>query len=1094
MGPVPQPAEPDPRAATGATDEAAAPPPAVLHQMTQACLWVCAAACFISTGLLVATLNDHVAGGAPAALFGALTLAAGGATQLPSRWLAVALTAVLMGMTLAIAFTTLSLGWGLSAPGLPITGLMVCVLCAAAGWRAGTALAVVAAGAVLMVARSATPASPQLPTAALLLGTHLLSIASGLATGAMIWHVMARYMQRARERAWRFRRLLALAADIYWKLDAELRLVAASSQGGEPQPLPEALGLGHTPWSLPQFHCEPERLERLRADMEARRPFRDVPVAWDSSTSGDRQAYLISGEPRFETDGSFGGYWGVARNITQERAAQDALAATETRYRELFSRIPTPLVLHRDGRVIDANAAALALFGQDQLTDMVGNDLLVAYESGDSRERARRRMEQMHGQPPGTALPVTNFRLLVGGRRVSVRATSVIVTAEGGPALLAIFIDDTERLAAEEAVRRSETMLSHLVATSPDLITLTELATGRYVMLNQSFERTTGYSTADAVGRTSLELGIWGDPAERAAFVAQLREHGQVTDLPVNFVAKSGKPLPMVVSAARFTMDQRDYLVINARDVSDRERQRMEREAILANASIGIAVTRDRRFVLANRHFEQMYGWGPGEMIGQPGRVVWGSDEDYAEVGRLMGPALARGDAAEIEREGRRKDGSRFTARVRGRAIDPRRPAEGGTVWIIEDVTERRQFEQALARARDDAEAASRAKSAFLANTSHELRTPLNGMIGLARLANDPATPPERRGPYLDQIVESAQSLAGIISDILDLSKIEAGKLEVERTAFDLLALLQTLQRHYATLAVAHGLTLELETDVALQGPAPGGAGKVDTAGAVMGDPLRVRQIVMNFLSNAIKFTPRGSVLLSAERPQGGDVVRLSVQDSGVGIDPATRARLFQPFTQADQSTTRRFGGTGLGLSICQELAALMGGTVGVDSTPGVGSRFWVDLPLPVCAPGQPASEPTPASVAGLRGLRVLMVEDNAVNMLIAVAMLERWGVVVTQVVDGLQAVNAVQRAATQGQAFDAVLMDVQMPVMSGHEATRELRRLGQRLPVIALTAAALVTEREAAMASGMDDFLTKPIDAEKLQTTLLRWCRPGAG
>lgn len=1069
-------------------DGGAGPPPPVLHQMTRAFLWVCAAACVISTGLLVATLNDHVAEGAPAALFGALALAAGGATQLSARWLAVALTAVLMGIELATAFTTLSLGWGLSAPGLPISGLMVCALCAAAGWRAGAALAAVAVGAVLAVAGAATPASPQLPTATLLLGTHLLSIAAGLAAGAMIWHVMARYMQRARERAWRFRRLLALAADVYWKLDAELRLMAASNQGGELQPLSPARGAGRTPWSLPQFHCEPETLTKLRRDMEARRAFRDVPVAWDSSSSGERVAYLVSGEPRFEPDGSFGGYWGVARNVTQERAAQEALAATETRYRELFSRIPTPLVLHRDGRVIDANAAALALFGQDALADMVGNDLLVAYESGDSRERARRRMEQLHGQPPGTALPVTSFRLLVGGRRVSVRATSVIVTAEGGPALLAIFIDDTERLAADEAVRRSETMLSHLVATSPDLITLTELATGRYVMINQSFERTSGYSAAEAVGRTSLELGIWGNPAEREAFVAQLREHGQVTDLPVNFVAKTGKLLPMVVSAARFTMDQRDYLVINARDVSERERQRMEREAILANASIGIAVTRDRRFVLANRHFEQMYGWGPGELIGQPGGAVWVSAEDYAEVGRLLGPALARGDAAETEREGQRKDGSRFVARVRGRAIDPQRPSEGGTVWIVEDVTERRQFEQALARARDDAEAASRAKSAFLANTSHELRTPLNGMIGLARLASDPATPPERRGPYLDQIVESAQSLAGIISDILDLSKIEAGKLEIERTRFDLSALLQTLQRHYATLAVAHGLALRLEVEPGLQGP-------VEQAGqGVWGDPLRVRQIVSNFLSNAIKFTPRGEVALRAERLDDGDTVRLAVQDSGVGIDPATRARLFRPFTQADQSTTRRFGGTGLGLSICQELATLMGGRVDVDSTPGQGSRFWVDLPLPVATAADPPADAPVPDATRLAGLRVLMVEDNAVNMLIAVAMLERWGAAVTQVADGRQAVAAVQRAVAEGgPPFDAVLMDVQMPVMSGHEATRELRRLGHKLPVIALTAAALVSERETALAAGMNDFLTKPIDAEKLQAALLRWCRPGA-
>ncbi len=1078
MGAAPH-SEPDTRPPV--PGDGSRPPPSVLLQMTQACLWVCAAACFISTGLLIATLNDHVAGGAPAALFGVLTLAAGAATQLPARWLGSGLTAVLMGITLAVAFTTLSLGWGLSAPGLPVSGLMVCVLCAAAGWRAGTALALVAMVAVLAVAAASdTPSAPRLPTAPLLLGTHLLAIASGLATGTMISQVMARYMRRARDRAWRFRRLLALAADVYWETDAALKLVAASNQGGELQPLSVERGLGRTPWSLPQFHCEPQVLERLRAEMAARRPFRDVPVGWTSTTDGQLQAYLASGEPRFDAHGVFTGYWGVARNVTQEQAARDALAATETRYLELFSRIPTPLVLHRDGLVIDANPAALALFGHADLSSLAGSDLLAAYESGDSRERARRRMDQLQGQPPGTALPVTSFRLVVGGRRVSVRATSVRVMAEGGPALLAFFIDDTERLAAEEAVRRSETMLSHLVATSPDLITLTELATGRYVMINQSFERFSGYSAAEVVGRTSLELGLWGSPDDRAAFVARLREQGQVSDLPVTFVTKGGHPVAMVGSAARFVMDERDYMVINARDVSERERQRLEREAILANASIGIAVTREQRFVLANRHFEQIYGWGPGEMVGQPGRVVWVNDEDYAEIGRLLGPALARGEAAETEREARRKDGSRFLARVRGRAIDPQRPAEGGTVWIIEDITERRQSELALARARDDAEAASRAKSAFLANTSHELRTPLNGMIGLARLASDPATPAERRGPYLDQIVESAQSLAGIISDILDLSKIEAGKLQLENTGFDLLALLQTLQRHYATLAVAHGLTLQLEAQAGLQG-------------AVSGDPLRVRQIVSNFLSNAIKFTPRGSVVLRAERLAEGGLVRLLVQDSGVGIDQATRARLFQPFTQADQSTTRRFGGTGLGLSICQELATLMGGRVGVDSTPGEGSRFWVDLPLPAAEPVPATLAPGPDAAAALAGLRVLMVEDNAVNMLIAAALLERWGVVVTQAVDGRQAVAAVAQAAAAGRPYDAVLMDVQMPVMSGHEATRELRRQGQRLPVIALTAAALVTERETALAAGMDDFLTKPIDADKLQATLLRWCRRGA-
>jgi len=529
----------------------------------------------------------------------------------------------------------------------------------------------------------------------------------------------------------------------------------------------------------------------------------------------------------------------------------------------------------------------------------------------------------------------------------------------------------------------------------------------------------------------------------------------------------------MRVSAARLVMDRRDYVVINARDVTESERAQLEREAILANASVGIAVTRQSRFVLANRYFEEMFGWGPGELLGQSGAVVWGSAREHAELGAQVGPRLARGEPVTLERQACRRDGSRFVARLQARAIDPARPALGGTVWIIEDVTDSRQFERTLARARDDAEAASRAKSAFLANTSHELRTPLNGMIGLAQLALEPDIDEARRRQYLAQIAESAQSLNGIISDILDLSKIEAGRLELDSSAFDLGELLGSLQRTYDTLASAHGLSLRLELGEGLDG-------------LVHGDALRVRQISTNFLTNALKFTDQGGVVLAAARD--GDLVRIEVRDTGSGIDEATQARLFQPFTQADESTTRRFGGTGLGLSICRELATLMGGSVGVYSAPGAGSTFWAQLPLPPIAAAEHA--PPPAAEHRLEGARVLLVEDNAVNMLIAVAMLERWGVQVEQAENGSLVAAAVESAAAAGRPFDAVLMDVQMPVMSGHEATRALRDsvAGRHLPVIALTAAALVTERDEALASGMNDFLTKPIDADRLRSTLARW------
>jgi len=803
-----------------------------------------------------------------------------------------------------------------------------------------------------------------------------------------------------------------------------------------------------------------------------------VTVTWRSS-NGRHRVFVVSGEPRFDERGMFTGYWGVARDVTTEAAARHALRATETRYQELFSRIPTPLVLHRRGRVIGANPAGVALFGFEDLPSMLGRDLLGAYESGDSRERARRRIEELETKPPGTGLPMTDFRLrLRGGRRLIVRATGVRVDAEGGPATLSIYVDETERRDAEEAVRRSEAMLSHLVATSPDVITLTDLVSGRYAMVNDTFERLTGYSAAEVVGKTSIELGIWRRNEDRERFVALMNENGNVQDMPAQFRAKDGSIVSMLVSGARFVMDRRDYLVINARDVTDSERARLEREAILENASIGIAVTRDRRFVLTNRSFEQMFGWSTGGLLGQPGRAVWVSDADYAEVGALMGPTLARGEQAEAERPMRRRDGSTFLARIRAKAIDPSHPAHGGTIWIIEDVTERRQFEQALARARDEAEAASRAKSAFLANTSHELRTPLNGMLNLAQLARRPDLDEERRRQYLDQIADGANALAGIISDILDLSKIEAGKLHLETMPFDLPQLLRTLQQSYSTLASARDLRLELHVDE----PA---------LGVVSGDPLRVRQILSNYLTNALKFTPYGEVRMAARRLVG-DIVRFEVTDSGPGIDLETQQRLFRPFTQADESTTRRFGGTGLGLSICRELATLMGGQVGVSSELGAGSTFWAELPLPASTAAALESAEPQAGEHELRGARVLMAEDNPVNMMIAVALLEQWGVRVEQAADGRQAVEAVRRSALAGQPFDAVLMDVQMPVMSGYEATRLLRQdtSGRRLPIIALTAAALVTERAHAIEVGMDDFLTKPIDAERLRLTLARWLR----
>jgi PAS domain S-box-containing protein len=759
----------------------------------------------------------------------------------------------------------------------------------------------------------------------------------------------------------------------------------------------------------------------------------------------------------------------LARGLAMHRQASDE---RESRYRELFEASPLALVVHRDGHVIDANAAAVAMFGYPDLAAMQQHPLLQHIEPG-KQALARERMLAATG---GARMPSTVYSAFThDGRRLTLRATATGLVADRLPAVLSIFDDISELHDAQEALSRSETTLSHLVATSPDLITLTDLETGQYVMVNDTFTRFTGYSREEAIGRTAIELGLWGDPQQRAAFVAVLRDKGTVSDWPQQFVSRSGERFSLLLSAAQFDFEGRRYLVLNGRDISQTERTRLAHEAVLENASLGIAFTHQQKFVQANPALEQMLGWQRGTLAGQPGRVVWSSDAEYAEVGATIGPRLSRGESVEFVRELRRRDGSVFWCRMLAKAVDPRHPMGGGTIWIIEDITERRRTEQALAKARDDAEAANRAKSAFLANTSHEIRTPLNGLVGLARLARRPEVDEQRRRQYLDQIGDSAETLTAVISDVLDLSKIEAGRLLIEQVAFDLGSLLDSLGRVYGTLADARGLAYTQRVDSALPRRA-------------LGDPVRLRQVLTNYLNNALKFTRDGRIDLVASVPRDG-WLRVEVSDTGPGIEPDVQPRLFTPFTQADQSTTRRYGGTGLGLSICRELAHLMQGSVGVRSTVGRGSTFWLELPLPA-APAQEADTGLGAeddSAGPLQGARVLMAEDNAVNMTIAVAMLEQWGVVVSQAHDGAQALDAVTQAERAGRPFDAVLMDVHMPVMSGYEATRLLRQRHdpESLPIIALTAAALTSERELALDAGMNDFLTKPIDAQRLRDTL---------
>jgi PAS domain S-box-containing protein len=631
-------------------------------------------------------------------------------------------------------------------------------------------------------------------------------------------------------------------------------------------------------------------------------------------------------------------------------------------------------------------------------------------------------------------------------------------------------LQETDRLPALQA----QTVLLRLLEVSPDPVCVTEFHSGRFHMVNGAFERMTGFASSELHGRRVQDIGLWMESDARDRYTELLTlAGGQVHDYAAVFRSRDGRPVPLRISASTFEQDGVRYVVAVLHDVTERERGRMQYEAILNNAVVGVAFTRDRVFQHTNPRFEDMFGWARGGLVGLPGRVLWASDADYLTMVRRAAQVLAAGDVFQDEYEMRRRDGSSIWCSLRARAIDLANPVHGGAIWIVDDITERRRIDQALAAAKEQAEAANRAKSAFLANTSHEIRTPLNGLLGLARLALAPDAGPQRQREYLERIHESAQALAGTISDILDFSKIEAGRMTVEQVPFDLHALLGSLRDAYAALARAKNLGFRLVIDE-------------DVPHWVYGDPVRLRQIVGNYLGNALKFTDHGLIEVMAITTHEHHV-KLLVQDTGPGIDAALLPRLFQPFSQAASSITRQYGGTGLGLSICRELAALMGGEVGVETQVGEGSCFWAELPLRPAATGDEViSMPLPAHDA-LRGARILLVEDNPINTLVAEATLRQWGAEVALACHGAEAVEIIDHC---GGDFDVVLMDLQMPVMNGFEASAHIRKRydALRLPIVALTADALLSERDAALDHGMNDFLSKPIDAERLVKVLARW------
>jgi PAS domain S-box-containing protein len=511
-------------------------------------------------------------------------------------------------------------------------------------------------------------------------------------------------------------------------------------------------------------------------------------------------------------------------------------------------------------------------------------------------------------------------------------------------------------------------------------------------------------------------------------------------------------------------------------------------------------VDHDLRYRFANACYRTQWGLDPQAMIGKSVVEVFGAAaEPWLDELR----AALSGCRLHFERDFHGAEGiSHFLVDLVPDIGDDGKVA--GFYLTAMNITDRKNSEQR-------AEAASRAKSEFVANMSHEIRTPMNAVLGVAYLLeNTPLSHTQKE--YVGMIRSSGQVLLGILNDVLDFSKIEAGRMELAPTTFRPHELLDAVGNVMTVNAAARGISLTISTDA-------------EVPPVLVGDVTRLQQILMNLVGNAIKFTERGGVTVrvSVTVPQRDDgvMLRFAVRDTGIGMDPEQQSRLFSAFSQADASTTRRFGGTGLGLAICRRLAELMGGDIMVRSTRGTGSEFVVTLPFPLGAEGtevdapllhaaqgvqaQAWVPPSPPAVAAavpepqtgdapqLQGLRLLLVEDHPLNQVVARGILEQAGASVEVAENGQLAVDRLRERASD---YDMVLMDVQMPVMDGFAATRHARReLGLTLPILAMTAGVMQSEQDQCLAAGMDDFIAKPVDVEQMLYTISRhWDASRAG
>jgi PAS domain S-box-containing protein len=659
-------------------------------------------------------------------------------------------------------------------------------------------------------------------------------------------------------------------------------------------------------------------------------------------------------------------------------------------------------------------------------------------------------------------------------------------------------MDVTKRKLAKDLLRRSEERFSNVFNMSPVAITITRAADGRFLDANDALLQMLGYRRDEVVGNSSMAIGFWYTTEERTAMVERIQHHGSVRDFPMRGRTKDGAMLDLLISVDQLELNGESYLFCFLTNITDRKRaEEALRDSEERFRSI-VETTEDWIWSIdvkgcllyANPAVEDILGY-PAEQLLGTSILHHLHEEQRAHVEASLSQVVTqKGRWSNLLMRWRHKDGSdRYTQSNAVPILD-----ESGELigyrGSDHDITLLKRYEQNLEEAKHKAEAANQAKSEFLANMSHEIRTPMNAVIGLTSLVLNTRLSGQQR-EYLELMKSSADSLLRLLNDILDFSKMEARKLELDPIEFDVREAVGNTLKTFA--ASAGERQIELTCHVAPTVPA-----------VLVGDPGRLAQIIVNLTGNALKFTRQGEVVVRvAAEPQAdngtlGTLLHISVADSGIGMSEEQQATIFQAFQQADSSTTRQFGGTGLGLSIVSQLVALMDGSIRVDSALGTGTTFHVAVRLGVPERQPPA--PGAQQPLALKGMPVLVVDDNRSNRLILAEILTSWGMRPALAAGGQQALEEMRQQAALGTPFPLVLLDADMPQVDGFDVAGAIRAAPEldSACVMMLSSSDVSAEIARCDALGVTGFVRKPVKQSELFDAIVTAAnsapRPAAG